>query len=147
MMTFFVGVLDFDTGKFTYSSAGHNPPWLFRHQDGGYKLISLASSAGLRLGEDHDLPPFEEKTIDFGKDDIFFLYTDGLMEGKNPEGEMYGKKRMRLVAEATVASGEDEMIRRLLKEFLAHNGNKPLDDDITLVAAKILARTSGGSFA
>ena len=44
MMTFFIGVIDFDREKLTYSSAGHNPPWYFKTDgNGGFAMKSLVS--------------------------------------------------------------------------------------------------------
>ncbi|HUP57614.1 MAG TPA: SpoIIE family protein phosphatase [Bdellovibrionota bacterium] len=134
MMTMFVAVIDFDTSTLAYASAGHNPPWLFRHENGAYKLTSLVA-VGHRLGEKQDAHEFEQKSVPFGPNDILLLYTDGLMEGRNPGGEMYGKKRVRTVVEQSIKSGPQAVIANLMSEFLAYNGDKPLDDDVTLAAA------------
>ena len=63
------------------------------------QLTSLVSK-GTRAGEGRDAPNYAEKSIDLVPGDILFLYTDGLMEGMNAKGEMYGKKRSREVVEA-----------------------------------------------
>ena len=137
MMTFFVAVFDFETMKLTYSSAGHNPPWLFRYSEAGYKLKSLTSAAQ-RLGESIATPPYEDITVDFTPGDILFLYTDGVMEGKNLEDEMYGKKRVKKVVESTLEQGTKAMIERLAVEFMEFNTpSKPLDDDVTLAAIRV----------
>ena len=77
----------------SYASAGHNPPWLFKKEANGFVLNSLAAS-GTRLGEAKNAGPFEEKSIAVAPGDILFMYTDGLTEGKNKSGEMYGKKKV-----------------------------------------------------
>jgi serine phosphatase RsbU (regulator of sigma subunit)/HAMP domain-containing protein len=143
MMTFFVGVIDFDTGKMSYASAGHNPPWVFKKDEkGAFTLNSLAAN-GTRLGEAMDAAPFEEKSIQVAPGDILFMYTDGLTEGKNHSGDMYGKKKVRKRVEASLARGPKAVVSDLMKEFLAHNGDKPLDDDVTLAVATILKIGSG----
>ncbi len=134
MMTFFIGVFDFETRTLTYSNAGHNPPWLFKKEGGAYTMKSLVAP-GLRLGESRDANTFEEKTIAISSDDLFFLYTDGLLEGKDPSGEMYGKKRMRQMIEKLLTSGPQQVIDGLIADFMSHNGEKPLDDDVTVAAA------------
>jgi serine phosphatase RsbU (regulator of sigma subunit)/HAMP domain-containing protein len=143
MMTFFVGVIDFDTGKMRYASAGHNPPWVFKKDEkGSFTLNSLAAN-GTRLGEAMNAAPFEEKSIQVAPGDILFMYTDGLTEGKNHSGAMYGKKKVRKRVEASLARGPKAVVSDLMKEFLAHNGEKPLDDDVTLAVASILKIGSG----
>jgi sigma-B regulation protein RsbU (phosphoserine phosphatase) len=137
MMTFFVGVVDFKQKTLTYSSAGHNPPWLFKHEGGNYTLKSLAA-VGQRLGESRDAPPFEEKSMSIDPKDILFLYTDGLTEGKDAGGEMYGKKRVRKMVEANLSAGPETVVKNLIADFLKHNGEKPLDDDVTIATAMIL---------
>jgi serine phosphatase RsbU (regulator of sigma subunit) len=137
MMTFFAAVLDFDQMKLTYSSAGHNPPWLFRSiAESKPQLVSLTSD-GPRVGETRDVAPYSEKTVDFSSGDILFMYTDGLTEGKNLQGDMFGKKRVRKNVESLVKLGPRAVVEGLMKDFLEHNSGKDLDDDVTLAVARI----------
>lgn len=137
MMTFFIGVFDFESKTLTYSSAGHNPPWLFRKEKEKYNLKSLVS-LGQRLGESRDVNEFEEKTVEIGPDDVLFMYTDGVIEGKNLAGEMYGKKRTRSLVQAQVANGPEKVVKTLIDDFLKYNKGKSLDDDVTIAVAKVL---------
>jgi sigma-B regulation protein RsbU (phosphoserine phosphatase) len=136
MMTFFVATIDFKTGVMKYASAGHNPPWLFRKDGQTFGLNSLVAE-GTRLGEKQDAPPFEEKQIQVAQGDMLFLYTDGLTEGKNLAGDMYGKKKVRKKVEASLSGGPRNVVDELMKEFMAHNTGKPLDDDVTIAVATI----------
>jgi sigma-B regulation protein RsbU (phosphoserine phosphatase) len=131
MMTFFVGVIDFDMNTLTYSSAGHNPPWLFKKGEGSFQMKSMVAS-GMRLGEQRENNGFEEKTVPISPEDILFLYTDGLIEGKDNGGEMYGKKRAKKMIESLLVKGPESIISGLMGDFLGHNGDKALDDDVTL---------------
>ncbi|MGK5085976.1 SpoIIE family protein phosphatase [Bdellovibrionota bacterium FG-2] len=136
MMTFFIGVLDFKQKTLNYSSAGHNPPWLFKKEGGAFALKSM-TSMGNRLGENKEAIDFEEKTVPIAEGDIFFLYTDGILEGKNLEGDQFGKKRTRKLVEASLPLGPEKVIESLMKDFMEYNTGKPLDDDVTLVAATL----------
>lgn len=139
MMTFFVGIADFDAKTLTYASAGHNPPWLYRARaGGGYKSESLVSK-GPRLGESLYVPSYDEKTVELGADDMLVLYTDGLLEDKNEEGTQYGKKRARKVIESHLAEGPKAVTTQLVRDFMSFNGSKPLDDDLTLAVVKFSA--------
>jgi sigma-B regulation protein RsbU (phosphoserine phosphatase) len=137
MMTFFMGVIDFETNTLTYSSAAHNPPWLFKKEEERFIQKSL-TAVGHRLGESRESIPFEEKTVSISPGDILFLYTDGLTEGKDQNGEMYGKKRVRRALESGLAEGPKVMISNLMEDFLRYNDGKSLDDDVTVAAAQIL---------
>jgi len=140
MMTFWSGVFDFGAKKLSYSSAGHNPPWLFRKEaGGGFKLKSLKAT-GPRLGEQHDVPMFTENSVPIGPDDVLFLYTDGLLEGRNAGGEMFGKRKAMKTVEENLNKGPEAVIKILMDGFLKHNGNKPFDDDVTLAVARVLHR-------
>ncbi|MBY0471505.1 SpoIIE family protein phosphatase [bacterium] len=136
-MTFFVGVIDFEYGTLTYANAGHNPPWLFR-KDGDGTVIQSLMALGTRLGENRSGAEFEEKTVTLKENDTLFLYTDGLMEGRDSSGVMYGKKRTRSVVESAIESGPQNVVNTLMQDFMNHNGEKELDDDITLAVARIL---------
>jgi serine phosphatase RsbU (regulator of sigma subunit)/HAMP domain-containing protein len=135
MMTFFIASIDFDTGELRYSSAGHNPPWLFKSQGGGSFQLRSLTAVGSRLGEARDCAPFEEKVVEVAPGDVLFMYTDGLVEGTSQEtGAAFGKKKARQVVEAAVPQGPDHVIQEIVNAFLAHNGPKPLDDDMTLAS-------------
>lgn len=139
MMTLFVGVFDFDAKTFTYGSAGHNPPWYFRKSGAEYILQSLTSK-GIRLGETRDNSDFSEKTVSIEPDDLLFLYTDGIIEGTNSVGTQYGKKQLRSMLERTAVGGPEIVVKSLMEDFLAHNGGKPLDDDVTLAVVGLKSK-------
>lgn len=134
-MTFFNGVIDFEAGKMTFACAGHNPPWLFKKAGGVTSLVV----DGPRLGENQDVAPFEEKTVDIATGDTLFLYTDGVIEGKDTGGTQYGKKKLRKMLDQTVADGPEIMVSTLLSDFLDYNSGKTLDDDVTLASIKFLS--------
>jgi sigma-B regulation protein RsbU (phosphoserine phosphatase) len=138
MMTYFMGVIDFNAKTLTYANAAHNPPWLFTCNGDKYKLNSL-TSVGSRLGEQSDLPPIEEKTLSIGANDILFFYTDGLTEGKSMAGDMFGKKKVRQLVEANLSNGPAVIVDTLINEFMKFNEGKALDDDVTIAAAKMFA--------
>jgi sigma-B regulation protein RsbU (phosphoserine phosphatase) len=134
MMTFFCAIVDFETNEIRYSSAGHNPPWLF-HKEGEAFILQSLTATGSRLGENLDLPRLEERVTQFGPEDILFLYTDGITEGKNTEMVQYGKKKLMKVVQSELKNGPKSLIERIRAEFTEHNLGKSLDDDITLVTA------------
>ncbi len=135
MMTFFAAVIDFEEMQITYSSAGHNPPWLYSNGPNGIKSRSLVAE-GNRLGESEEVPPFSETTIPFAAGDTLILYTDGLLEGKDLQGNVYGKKRSRKLIEQELENGTEAIVNTLVGDFMQFNEGKPLDDDLTLAVMK-----------
>lgn len=136
-MTFFIGIIDFETKTMTYANAAHCPPWYVQAQPGKPPKAKMLMSAGPRLGEGPEITEIQEHTLKLTPGDMLVFYTDGLLEGKNPEGVMYGKKRSRKIVETNFGRGEEQMINAIVKDFLAFNGDKSLDDDLTLVAAQL----------
>lgn len=139
MMTCFVCVLDFDAHTITYSSAAHNPAWLFsRNEDGTTKLVSLMAR-GARLGEAQEINKrFEVNQMPFKPGDTLVFYTDGLLDAKNAKGEVYGKKRMRAILEEAIKHDPHTIVKNLMTDFNAHYAGDRLDDDITIAIARLL---------
>ena len=141
-MTFFVGVLDFSAGTLTYSSAGHNPPWLFT--GGNPATLKSLAVIGPRLGERLDERNFKEQQIAIGVGDVVFLYTDGILEGKNAEGtDMFGKRRTLAALKAGAPQGPKAMLETMMSTFATFNGEKEFDDDVTLATVTILKTGEG----
>lgn len=139
MMTAFVCILDFSTHMITFASAAHNPPWLFRKTQEGYRQMSLVAR-GRRLGEVQEAAePFDVQQMPFEKSDTLFFYTDGLLEGKNKEGHSYGKKQVRRVIEDALDHDSKTLIATVISDFMGHNAGKKLDDDVTLAVVRTLA--------
>jgi serine phosphatase RsbU (regulator of sigma subunit) len=84
------GVLDLESGKFTFANAGHNPP-LWRQGEKG--IITKLNRTGAALGIIEDLP-MENRTIHLNPEDFLLLYTDGLTEAFAANGEAYGEDRL-----------------------------------------------------
>ncbi len=78
--TFFYGVLERGSGRFTYCNAGHNPPVLLR--SGGAR--EFLTEGGIVVGMMSGIE-FEEATVTLEPGDVVVLYTDGITEAVGPE--------------------------------------------------------------
>jgi sigma-B regulation protein RsbU (phosphoserine phosphatase) len=132
-VTAFYGIYDPAQRLLTYASAGHNPPRLKRCADG--TLDSLDGVSDLPLGIMPDVQ-YHEQTYRFVPGDQLVLYTDGITEAHNEQGEMFGISRLDRVLEncAIGASGLLESVLAALNEF---TGSQAIHDDRTLLVAKI----------
>lgn len=136
MMTFLVALVDPARGRIRYSNAGHPPPWIFKPGVDRPEHHSLVG-AGSRLGEALENEPFEEHEVAIAPGDLLLLYTDGLIDGKNAYGEVFGKKRALKVALESAEHGAESLLDGLVSEYLVHSERKALDDDLTLVVLEI----------
>jgi anti-sigma regulatory factor (Ser/Thr protein kinase) len=84
---------------------------------------------------------YEEKEINISPGDELILYSDGLVEAHNPDGEMFGFPRLReMLANGDV---EDGMIERLLQELSLFTGPAwEQEDDVTFVTLERLTHPS-----
>jgi len=124
-----LGRLDLATGRFNWISAGHLPPLLLR---GGKVVKSLESEPGLPLGLGDAAPTPSQETLQPG--DRLLLFTDGVVEGRSPDGELFGVDRLIDLVRKVTASGYSaaEVMRRLRLEILSHQHGH-LSDDATIL--------------
>src|SRR5215213_450730 len=125
-VTCFYGVLDPESGCFTYANAGHDLPYVRRGGD-AEELMARGMPLGLMPGMS-----YEEKEIILGAGEAALFYSDGLVEAHNPEGEMFGFPRLQaLVAEH---AGKRLLVDFLMEELHSFTGERwEQEDDITLV--------------
>ncbi|HMB52916.1 MAG TPA: PP2C family protein-serine/threonine phosphatase [Thermoanaerobaculia bacterium] len=128
-MTLFYALLDPANGKLDYVCAGHPFP-LLRRADGAVEELG---DGGLPLGMRPEIEaPLGHAELAPG--DVLLLYTDGLPEAVGPDDRAFGFERLRALV---TAAGDAETLRdRILHAFDGHRGDRPLDDDLSLVVVK-----------
>jgi serine phosphatase RsbU (regulator of sigma subunit)/predicted ester cyclase len=126
-VTCFYGILDPESGRFSYANAGHNLPCCRRHGGQADELRARGMPLGLMPGMS-----YEEKEATLEAGDSAFFYSDGLVEAHDPKGEMFCFPRLRgLVAEQTE---ERSLVGFLMDELRSFTGDGwEQEDDITLV--------------
>jgi sigma-B regulation protein RsbU (phosphoserine phosphatase) len=132
-VTAFYGVYDPADRSLTYASAGHNPPRLKRCVDGTLALLDGAT--GLPLGIS-PVEKYRETTCRLVPGDQLVLYTDGITEANNEQGEMFGLSRLDKVLE-NCAVGASDLLQSVLNALREFTGDEPAHDDQTLLVAKI----------
>ncbi len=109
--------------------SGGLPPVLVQQRQGG--LLEIPS-ANLPLGVVGDAEFSDTCTeLLLQPGDRVFVYTDGLTEAQNHEGEMWGGDRLRRLLADTAAEGS--MLERLKEEILDFTNLAPASDDISLI--------------
>ncbi|MBO4827754.1 MAG: SpoIIE family protein phosphatase [Prevotella sp.] len=130
-VTFFVGVLDLNTGMMNYCNAGHDMPLLV-----GRGVGMLPCDANLPIGVMQGWKYSQQETS-IDPQTVIFLYTDGLNEAENEEHIQFGATRLLRVAESQLADGKcnpASLIREMTKAVRAFVGDAEQSDDLTMLA-------------
>jgi len=128
-VTCFYGILDPKSATFTYANAGHDLPYLW-HGGAAEELRARGMPLGLMPGMS-----YEEKEMMLEPTDSALLYTDGLVEAHDPQGEMFGFPRLKaLVAEYGEERSLGEALLEELYSFVGEGWEQ--EDDITLLTLR-----------
>jgi hypothetical protein len=130
-VTFFFGELDRRTAEMRYVNAGHNPPFIIG-PDGAPRILGVS---GFPLGM-FAAAVYETRTIPLRPGDLAVLYTDGITEGRSPQGEDYSEVRLISHVTAHSASTAAEICTGILCDVEGFVSGDPSCDDITVVVVK-----------
>ncbi|RKY85378.1 hypothetical protein DRQ09_07370, partial [candidate division KSB1 bacterium] len=129
--TFFYGILDPSNDLFYYTNAGHNPPLLLRNNGD----VEFLKEGGPVLGFLRDLNyKYSKKAIQ--KNDIIFMYTDGITECVNKKKEAFGEERLIDFLRKNNHLAPEKIKNKLLDEIKKYTSRKTFKDDITFVIIK-----------
>ncbi len=137
-VTVFYGVYDPDSRRFHYANGGHNSP-LVVHADGSSAELPLTGGIALGLIPDLD---YDNKSVTLAPGDLIVMYTDGVTEAFDEEGNQFGTQRLQEVfagAEPTDVQAANRSVFEAVEKFA---GDTPQSDDITCVT--LLHGSDGG---
>lgn len=119
--------------KLYYTGAGHEHILIHRKQQ---NLCEVRQTGGIALGMVPDISKIiKEEPIPLGNGDCVVLYSDGIIEAKNIQGEMFGIQRLKSAVEQYAStSTPEELFARISKDFGLFVGDQIQEDDITLIA-------------
>jgi sigma-B regulation protein RsbU (phosphoserine phosphatase) len=126
-VTALIAQVDCDRGVLTYCNAGHFPPILVRHNGD----VQLLEAGGPLLGALKGAE-FQSGELMLEPGDTVVVYSDGVVECRNPEGEEFGLDRLMAAlprARQQSAQGTLMMLLATVQEFA--NGH-PMSDDMSL---------------
>ena len=137
--TMIYGVLDAATGEFRYVSAGHPGPV---HLPAGAGPVILESQ-GLAIGLAEDA--YEEQSIRLAAGDRLYLYSDGVPEAMDRDGEEFGYARLLQSIGRGRSVPLQEDVAALLGEIERWRGDANAQDDIAILAVEVSAAVDGVS--
>lgn len=127
-VTVFLGILDLTTGRFTYSCAGHNPPIICTRGTCDSLVCEKAPGLGIRDNEYID-----QRTV-LMRNDTLFMYTDGVTEAQNKNGEFYGMNRLLSIIQKS--DDPENMINSITKDIKIFIGGSGQADDMTILSVQ-----------
>jgi serine phosphatase RsbU (regulator of sigma subunit) len=130
-ISFFVGELEPREGHLSFVNAGHNAPLLVR-RDGSVQLLE---TGGLLLGVVPDAC-YQRGEIRLDPGDLLVMYTDGVTEAWNSEGDMFSEERLLATLVRDRERSAVEVLERILEEVRTFQQGRLPDDDLTLVLLK-----------
>ena len=129
--TFFLGILDLQSGELIYCNAGHNAPLLAVP---GGKVEYLDVQPNLPLGVFGGFPYVTQRRV-LDEGTVLFLYTDGVSEAENPMKELYSDARLMAVLKS---GGNDarSIVENVKASVDAYADGTEQSDDITMLCLK-----------
>ncbi len=126
--------------KMTYVGCGHEYIIIYRAKTG---QVEVQKSGGIALGMIADNSKIIKEldlSLDIG--DMVVLYTDGITEARNMEGEMFGLERLQQSVEKNAGQGDSQsLIQTIAREFSKFVEDHVQEDDVTLIVIKKLGET------
>lgn len=130
-LTLVYGVLCTKTRQFRYVTAGHPGPLLLR-EDGQVERPRMGSfPIGLARA------PYTESTLTLAPGDRLFLYSDGLTDVFNLEGDMFGTDRLVECLRGRPGDGLEMVIQGLFSTLETWNGGRRFKDDLSILGVEL----------
>lgn len=127
----FYGELDLASGLLSYANAGHDRPLLVPAEGEPRELVA----PGVILGAFHDVG-LEPRSVSLAPGDTVVLYTDGVTEARDPQGQFFGDDRLR---DAVVGAGRapaQGVIGAVLASIAEFTAGAEQSDDLTMVVVR-----------
>ncbi len=131
-VTLFIAVLDTKTGHLIFSTAGHNPPFI-AEQSG--EITCLDTLRNIPLGIKPNIT-FKEMGFMLKPGDLILLYTDGITEAINREGQMFREEGVKKTLTRTRSYSAEAIVKELVNDVDSFTKGKEQSDDITVLALK-----------
>lgn len=121
--------LNLEENKLTYSSAGHNEPYVVSKN----QIIPLPES-GVMLGLEKDVE-YSNHSVPFGLGDRLFMISDGYLEQENSEGILLGEAKLLSSFESAKSLDLNltDTIHLLMDDFHSFRGDASMMDDVTIL--------------
>jgi len=128
--TIFFGILDPVSGVLIYINAGHEPPLIYHQGEVKERLRPTGLAVGMMPDVDYEI---QQTQLDPG--DMLLIYTDGVIEVRNPSGRSFGRERLLELLDKPDLSAT-ALLSQIETTLRAHIGEAAQVDDITTLAVR-----------
>lgn len=129
----FIGMISEKTGNVIAANAGHCVPIVV--DDTGPHFVAQFNEQQLGLHKEQE---FELIKWYLSNNDMVILYSKGILNVKNNEGEIFGMDRLLDHCVGSNALRADELIIKILNDLKRHKGKRPFREDVSLICLKQL---------
>lgn len=136
-VTLFLGIVNLKTGKFIFSNAGHNLPYIYKNQYEKFEMLPKEKTFVLAAEPN---VKFMDNELILEKNDAVFVYSDGVTEAANLEKQLFSQERLtKLLNNKTLLKTQTakDVIIKIYNEVDKFEGNAIRSDDITMLCLKI----------
>lgn len=126
-ITFFIALLDPESGELEIINAGHNPSLMLKNDKTLYKI----DAGGVALGMFDMGLPFEGEKLKIEKGEKLLMFTDGIPEAMDKKENEYSDERLEQFLINYNFTDSTDFINALVKDVRKHTKNTPQSDDIT----------------
>jgi sigma-B regulation protein RsbU (phosphoserine phosphatase) len=132
-ITFFWGSFNNVTKEFTYVNAGHNPPLHVKKGE-----INKLKKGGMILGVLPTTVPYLCETVQLEEGDAIVLFTDGITEAMNVNGEDYTDERFEILIKENYNKSASEILNSIKLSVEEYTLGAEQSDDITCLILKVI---------
>jgi sigma-B regulation protein RsbU (phosphoserine phosphatase) len=127
-VTCWMGILSIKEKELTFANAGHNPPVLYHDNNVDFiKTKPNLMLAGLEGTK------YQEHKIKLNKEDLLFVYTDGVTEATDSQNNMYGEERLLNFLKNNKTTDVKESLALVRKDIDSFVNGTDQFDDITML--------------
>jgi len=129
---FYTELFNDKKGLILYANAGHNSPILYHARE---DRVEVLEPTGQILG------PFPEETYNventyLSVDDVLVIYTDGISEAHNTNGDLYGEPRLQKLIQEYAHKSAQELCSIVMEDVQKYSRGSDETDDRTMVVIK-----------
>lgn len=127
----FFGVIDHTAGKLRYSNTGHPHAFIVPAKGEARRL----SAEGPPLGLSDEVPGAESVTWQKGKD-LLVLFTDGIVDTRDPAGTRIGEAAVLDLVKANLKKQPAEIVKSVFDLLEEYSGGIASPDDLTMLVLR-----------